>query len=129
MESHDVTSAGVSPAEDRARRMKVYTIMMAIRMACVASLLFVRGWWILVAALGAVFLPYIAVLFANEPDHTAKAQPQPLAPLALTPGEADTAASPEIIVIDAPAERRSTAESEQSGHAERPEHDEQQDRA
>ncbi len=42
-----------------------YTVMMSIRVACIVALLFVQGWWLLVFALGAVFLPYFAVVVAN----------------------------------------------------------------
>jgi len=42
-----------------------YTIMMSIRVVCIVALLFVQGWWLLVFALGAVFLPYFAVVVAN----------------------------------------------------------------
>ena len=35
------------------------------RMVCVIACLFVPGWWLLVPALGAVFLPYVAVVLAN----------------------------------------------------------------
>ena len=42
-----------------------YTVMMGIRVACIVALLFAKGWWILVFAAGAVFLPYFAVVVAN----------------------------------------------------------------
>lgn len=42
-----------------------YTIMMGIRVACIFALLFAQGWWILVFAAGAIFLPYFAVVVAN----------------------------------------------------------------
>src|SRR4051812_25088428 len=47
-------------------RVRRYTITMAFRTACFVGLLFVDGWlrWALFAA--AVFLPYVAVLFANQ---------------------------------------------------------------
>ena len=49
-------------------RVRRYTITMAFRMACFLSMLFVQGWlrWVLLAA--AVFLPYIAVVLANQSD-------------------------------------------------------------
>ena len=74
-ESFTVTTVGDAPTVDRAHRMKMYTITMSIRMVCVLAIAFVDGWWILVCAIGAVFLPYIAVVVANvrsapgsEPD-------------------------------------------------------------
>ena len=45
--------------------MLEYTVMMSIRVLCLVSLLWVRGWWILIPAAGAVFLPYFAVVVAN----------------------------------------------------------------
>ena len=60
-----ITSLPPSPEEERRARMIKYTIMMGIRVACIVALLFVQGWWILVFAAGAVFLPYFAVVVAN----------------------------------------------------------------
>jgi len=49
-----------------ASREKYYVITMAFRMACFISMFFVHGWvrWVVLG--GAVFLPFIAVLFANQ---------------------------------------------------------------
>ncbi|AND16408.1 hypothetical protein A6122_1264 [Rathayibacter tritici] len=38
---------------------------MGIRMLCVICLLFAHGWWLLFFAIGAVVLPYFAVVLAN----------------------------------------------------------------
>ena len=112
-EQYQVTSAGINPAEDRAHRMRMYFIAMSLRMACVASLLWVRGWWILLAGAGAVILPWFAVLVANAVNHSADGErPQAPTPLELT-GQPVAAAAPTaatLIVIDAPAERRSSGE-------------------
>lgn len=84
---------------------------MSIRMACVASLFFVKGWWILVAAIGGVLLPYLAVIFANEPDHNAHERPEPIAPLELTGARPSHNQEPQtVVIVDAPAERRSNVE-------------------
>lgn len=45
--------------------MLKYSIAMAIRLLCVISVVFVHGWWLIAPALGAVFLPYFAVVLAN----------------------------------------------------------------
>jgi hypothetical protein len=45
-----------------------YSITMGIRLVCVILCIFVRGWWLLLCAAGAVFLPYIAVVLANVVD-------------------------------------------------------------
>jgi hypothetical protein len=65
MKTQSITSLPAAPAADRGHRMLEYTIMMSIRVLCLISLLWVRGWWILIPAAGAVFLPYFAVVVAN----------------------------------------------------------------
>ena len=60
-----VTSLPISPEEDNRIRFRNYTIAMLIRTACVVALIFVEGWMLLVVALGAIFLPYFAVVTAN----------------------------------------------------------------
>lgn len=60
-----ITSLPESPADERHRRMIRYGIAMTIRVVCVILCLFVHGWWLLLPALGAVFLPYVAVVLAN----------------------------------------------------------------
>ncbi|GAB3294622.1 hypothetical protein GCM10027427_14650 [Pseudoclavibacter terrae] len=54
-----------SEYDERAARMKKYTIMMLIRVACFVALIWVRGPWMFVFAAGAIFLPYFAVVIAN----------------------------------------------------------------
>lgn len=62
---YTVTSVPVSPEDDLKSRLKKYSIAMAIRTVCVALLVVVDGWMLLVVALGAIFLPYFAVVIAN----------------------------------------------------------------
>ncbi len=64
-------------SEDISYRQHRYLIMMAIRVLCfaISVALFVAHlrWLILVPAIGAILIPYIAVVFANggrEPDNT-----------------------------------------------------------
>jgi hypothetical protein len=45
--------------------MRAYSTAMSIRMACFILVFFVPGWWKLVFGLGAVVLPYVAVVLAN----------------------------------------------------------------
>ena len=61
-----ITSLPASPDEDRKRRMIQYTIAMSIRMVCVILCFFAQGWWLLAPALGAIILPYFAVVLANN---------------------------------------------------------------
>lgn len=63
--SYNVTSVGEAPGAERGQRMKKYVLTMSIRMACIVAMPFVEGWWVLACAIGAVFLPYIAVIIAN----------------------------------------------------------------
>lgn len=67
-QSSTITSLPRSPDEDRHSRMIKYSITMGIRLVCVILCIFVRGWWLLLCAAGAVFLPYIAVVLANVVD-------------------------------------------------------------
>ena len=61
-----ITSLPRSPDDDRHSRMLRYSVTMGIRVVCIALCLFVQGWWLLVCAIGAVVLPYIAVVLANS---------------------------------------------------------------
>lgn len=107
--SYSVTSAGVNPAEDRAHRMRMYFIAMSLRVACVASLFWVRGWWVLLAAAGAVFLPWFAVMVGNAVAHNGGEAPDAPAPLQIEGAAADEdpegTAGP-LIVVDVEPERR-----------------------
>lgn len=63
--NQSITSLPRSPEEDRRARMIKYSLAMGIRMVCIVSLLFVHGWWLVVMGIGAIVLPYIAVVLAN----------------------------------------------------------------
>ena len=74
---HMVTQAHRSLSEDIAYRQRRYLLMMGIRAVCfvIAVVLFVNhfGWLAAIPAVGAIFIPYFAVVFANggrEPDNT-----------------------------------------------------------
>lgn len=60
-----ITSLPSSPDEERHQRLVRYLIAMSIRVACIIACFFVQGWWLVLPLLGAVVLPYIAVVFAN----------------------------------------------------------------
>jgi hypothetical protein len=75
-EVHLVTQARRPMSEDITYRQHRYLIMMAIRTACfaIAVIMFVEHLklLVLIPAIGAVLIPYIAVIFANggrEPDN------------------------------------------------------------
>jgi hypothetical protein len=70
-----VTEARRPLSEDIAYRQRRYLIMMGIRVACfiIAVLVFVNhgGWLAAIPVVGAIAIPYFAVVFANggrEPD-------------------------------------------------------------
>ena len=42
-----------------------YSVAMGIRVLCIIAILFVPGYWAIIPAIGAVFLPYFAVVIAN----------------------------------------------------------------
>ena len=65
MKQQSITSLPLSPEEERRSRMIKYSITMGIRVVCILLMLFVQGWWLLVCAVGAIVLPYIAVVIAN----------------------------------------------------------------
>ena len=62
-----VTSLGISPEEERRRRIIRYSVAMSIRVICLVLCVFVDGWWRILFFCGAVFLPYFAVVIANAP--------------------------------------------------------------
>jgi hypothetical protein len=67
-----ITSLPPSPDEERHTREISYTIMMAVRVVCIILAFVLHGWLSLVAILGAIVLPYFAVVIANvkmrQPD-------------------------------------------------------------
>lgn len=62
---HTVTSAPSSPSDDQGDRIRRYLTMMSIRVACFALLFVTHGWVRWAALIGAVVLPYFAVVIAN----------------------------------------------------------------
>jgi len=74
---HVVTQARRSLSDDIAYRQRRYLLMMGVRSLCfvIAVVLFINhfGWLTAIPAVGAIFIPYFAVVFANggrEPDNT-----------------------------------------------------------
>ena len=60
-----VTDLPESPEDEHRRRVFQYVLAMSIRVVCVVACIWVRGWWLLIPAAGAIILPYIAVVLAN----------------------------------------------------------------
>lgn len=67
--THDIvqsaTALPASPVDDRKKRMRAYSTAMSLRMACLILVFFVPGYWKIVFGIGAVVLPYVAVVLAN----------------------------------------------------------------
>jgi O-antigen ligase len=83
------TSLPASPDEERHSRMIKYAVAMGIRGICVLLLFVVPGWWRLLPLLGAVVLPYIAVVLANTASRKSAAPvigTGALVPLPFDPG-------------------------------------------
>jgi hypothetical protein len=76
-----ITALPVSPSEDQRRRFVMYTVTMGIRMLCIVACLFVPGWWQLLCLLGAVVLPYVAVVLGNVAKTAPVAEPEAPGPL------------------------------------------------
>ena len=61
------TSLPLAPADDAGARVRTYLLTMGIRIACLVLMVVITpyGWYSFVFALGAVLLPYFAVVIAN----------------------------------------------------------------
>jgi hypothetical protein len=73
-----ITSAPRSHTEDINRRINRYLVSMTIRTACVVLIFVVHGPARWVAAAGAIFLPWIAVMLANAADRRASGHLSPV---------------------------------------------------
>lgn len=61
-----VTNLPISPDKERSHRMRVYSLYMFIRLVCIGLCFVVPGWFITLPILGAVLIPYVAVILANS---------------------------------------------------------------
>jgi len=90
-----ITSVPASLADDIAARTRRYLVQMSIRVVCFVGAVAVQHWtrWLLLV--GAVVLPYVAVILANA-GRERRSDPGtyvgPLPPRALPPGGAGGAA-------------------------------------
>lgn len=60
-----ITNAAVSHSEEMHSRMVKYAVTMGIRMVCLAAIFVFDGWFKLIPVIGAVVLPWVAVVIAN----------------------------------------------------------------
>jgi hypothetical protein len=62
---HNVTSAPTSTTDDQDKRIKRYLTMMGIRVGLFGLVFVTSGWVRWAAVIGAVVIPYFAVVIAN----------------------------------------------------------------
>lgn len=87
------TSLPRAPRDDSGARSARYLAMMGVRVLCFLLMVLITpyGWYTWVFAAGAIFLPYVAVVFANvgasgpvaapeNPERQLPAAPTPVAP-------------------------------------------------
>lgn len=60
-----ITTARPSVADDQQVRIRGYVISMSIRIVCFVLAVIASGWLRWTFVVGAVFIPYLAVVFAN----------------------------------------------------------------
>ena len=85
-----ITTLPPSPDEDRRQRMVRYSVAMGVRMLCFILVFIVPGWWMLVCAIGAIVLPYFAVVIANvSMNHAGAAVERPGAVVRIEPRPED----------------------------------------
>ncbi|WP_324011587.1 DUF3099 domain-containing protein [Microbacterium sp. JZ37] len=88
------TSLDRAPRDDESHRMRTYLLTMGVRTLCLVLMVVVvpYGWYTFLFAIGAVVLPYIAVVIANAAQAGrvahAQAPEQQALPAASTPSEA-----------------------------------------
>ncbi|MEJ1086972.1 DUF3099 domain-containing protein [Microbacterium sp. Mu-80] len=95
-----VTSLPQSPQDEATHRVRRYAVTMGIRTVCFLLMALVQpvGWWTWVFGAAAIFLPYIAVVYANAgEDSTPSSVESPVqqieASAAAAPPQTDDAAA------------------------------------
>ena len=78
MPSQNITTVASS---DRSKRMWQYALSMTIRLVCIGLCFIVQGWWIILPILGAILLPWFAVVNANTKGITKDTVESPHKPL------------------------------------------------
>ncbi len=74
------TALEASPDEERHSRLVKYTVAMSIRMVCIVLGVLTQGWLMWVFFAFAIFLPYFAVVIANEQGSFKKVNTVVIAP-------------------------------------------------
>lgn len=108
MKTPSATSLPRAPRDESSARFRNYVILMTVRIVCFLLVLLITpyGWHTWLLAIGAVFLPYIAVMVANvgsqPPPSTAESPNQALpstVPPARDPGTPAPDAGHQVIRI------------------------------
>jgi hypothetical protein len=84
-----ITELPPSPEQEQHSRMLRYALTMGIRVVCIGLCLVTPGWWLLAPALGAVFLPYVAVVIANATTRRTRRMERPIGELPAAPPPRD----------------------------------------
>lgn len=61
----NITTMGISPDQERSRRMLSYSMAMGIRLVCIGLCFITPGWLVTLPILGACIIPWLAVVAAN----------------------------------------------------------------
>ncbi|MBG0739620.1 DUF3099 domain-containing protein [Paeniglutamicibacter antarcticus] len=67
---HNITDAPIAHSDDMHRRMVKYSLAMGIRLVCLFLIFVLPGWFKIIAIVGAVALPWFAVIIANGGSDT-----------------------------------------------------------
>lgn len=80
-ETPSITDLPESGEADLNKRMRIYLIIMSIRVAAFLLVLVVPGWWKVIPAVFAVFSSWVAVVIANAVGMFTKRQPRVESPM------------------------------------------------
>ncbi|MEC5180672.1 DUF3099 domain-containing protein [Arthrobacter sp. CG_A4] len=94
IEVHSITDAATAHSEEIRQRMIKYAVAMGIRMVCLVLIFVVDGWFKVIPIIGAVFLPWVAVIVANGGDQAEIHSESLLDSAPLAELDASAAASP-----------------------------------
>ena len=108
------TSLPRAPKDDAGSRFLKYAITMGVRIACFIAMVAITpyGWYTWVLGIGAVFLPWVAVVIANvgqDARNVVAENPERMLEAAPAPEQAPPPASPTVIKIaETPTVERGT---------------------
>ena len=99
---HSVTTAPAARSADRDARMRRYVVQMSVRTACFIGAVFAHGWLQIVLIIGAIVLPYVAVVAVNNapPPTAGQMDREPVDAPALTVAPDPASPRSDDVVID-----------------------------